>query len=190
MDPPLITVCFQRNCNTGNSGNVLTLYLYTQFYTPERNQSCLLFASLVSCRQDFTSPLINLFAVYGVRTNTVILVSNLLLDWSCSHHHHHHHHHRRRRRRRHERFIIIVVEYCWIFITWYVGESLPAEDDAESCSQLPPPMSSCFQSTSLLSARTSADVTSASCHVTQPADAGTPPHRAARPTTLSVTYLL
>ena len=64
------------------------------------------------------------------------------------------------------------------------------EDDTESFSQLPPPMSSCFTSTSLLTARSATDVTSASGHVTQPADAGTSPQPAARPTTLLVTYLL
>ena len=67
-----------------------------------------------------------------------------------------------------------------------VGEPL-AEDDTDTCSQLPPPMSCSFTSTSLLNARSSADVTSSSGHVTQPADAGIPPQPATRPTTLSVT---
>ena len=72
--------------------------------------------------------------------------------------------------------------------------TVPVDDDFDDVgySQLPPPMSSCFPSTSLLNARSSADVTSASCHViTQPADAGTPPQpaAAARPTTLNCAAL-
>lgn len=70
------------------------------------------------------------------------------------------------------------------------GGSLLEEDDVDSCSQLPPPMSCCIPSTSLLSVKSSTDGTSASCHTTQHTDAGTPSQQAARPTTLLVTYLL
>jgi len=71
-----------------------------------------------------------------------------------------------------------------------VGESVVEDDDVDNLSQLPPPMTCCFPSTLLLTAASSADVTSTSCHVTQPTDAGTPPQPATRPTTLSVAYLL
>jgi len=69
------------------------------------------------------------------------------------------------------------------------GESLSQEDMTDTCSQLPPPMSCCIPSTSLLTASSSADVTSASCHVTQPDDSGASLQPAARPTTLLATYL-
>jgi len=64
-------------------------------------------------------------------------------------------------------------------------------DELPSCSPLPPPMSCCFPSTSLLGARSSADVTSGSGHMTQTDEVGaSPPRPVARPTTLSVAYFV
>jgi len=87
-------------------------------------------------------------------------------------------------------FIIIIIIIIIIVVVVFSMRS-GDEDDVSSCSQLPPAMSCCLpRSASLLNARPSSDVTSSSCHVTQPVDAGTPPQPAARPTTLSVTCFL